>query len=253
MVGPRPEAAVPPTDTGVSASPRGLHVPGSPRENPPSQRVPHNPTADVTAEMPVVAPPRRRAAPRPERGSAEWYATRRQPAPYSVRLVVWLLSLVLVLVLAGSAVARYHPSWLNFLRSSTALAIGTNGAPAAASSSTTTPSSRPVSRGGFHLISQSATSSTYSVPSGTYSLVVTTAAPCWTAVSEPAGSRPPKYAEDVLASVSPKAFPVSGSSSIEISAAATSIAVESGGTTVGTITSPKLGPPYSYSFIPNGG
>lgn len=207
-----------------------------------------SPSATVTAEIPVVtAPGSPRSGPKVRRGSDEWYETRRRPAPYALRLLVWLLFFVLLLALAGRAVEHYHPTWLDFLRNSAAPSAAKTPARSHATG-TTTPQT------GFHEISHTSTSATYSVPSKSYSIVLTTAAghPCWTTINVPAGSKNELYAETVLPSASPKAFAVTGSASLEISASATSLAVETGGTIVGTIKAPKLGPPFSYSFVPAG-
>jgi hypothetical protein len=103
---------------------------------------------------------------------------------------------------------------------------------------------------GFREISHTAQGASYAVPDSSYSIVMVVAERVWTIVNIPATATTPKYAQIVSPAESPKAFPVSGSSSIEISASATSIKVESGGTILGTIDAPKL--MYLYSFVPTG-
>jgi hypothetical protein len=197
----------------------------------------------------VAAPPGTQPAPKAARGTDEWYETHRRPAPYPVRLVVWLLCFVLVLVLAGRAVEHYHPSWLDFARNSAqpsaaSTTQGTSGKPA---TSSTHPST------GFQETSHSTTGASYSVPASSYTIVLTTSKsyPCWIVINTPAGSSHSQYAQTVAPSQSPQSFAVSGSSKVTISATAASISVETGGKPVGTITAPKLGP-YTYTFVPAG-
>jgi len=206
------------------------------------------PAATVTAEIPVVAGDGQGRRRRPQRGTDEWYATRRRPAPYVVRLTVWLLFFVLVLVLAGRGVEHYHPAWLDFLRNTTGAHPPSRGSSAAGASTATTGAPRPTGTvpSGFRLVSSSAHGATYSVPSRAYSVVVTTTAPSWTAIAVPAGSSTYRYAETVAPGASPKSFAVVGSSTVVVDHTVTSIGVKIGGTTVGTITAPKVGYPYSF-------
>jgi len=203
--------------------------------------------ATVTAEIPVVQTTERGGRARPVRGTDEWYATRARPAPYVVRLAVWLLSFVLVLLLAGRAVEHYHPAWLDFLRNTTPAGATTSLAPSARRHSPGAPLRRVTATpAGFRLVSSSATGTTYAVPSQAYSVVVTTSARCWTQIAAPAGSTAYRYAQTVAPSESPKAFALTGSSTVVVDHTVTSIRVEIGGTSVGTITSPKVGYPYSF-------
>ncbi|MCU1494528.1 MAG: hypothetical protein JWO62_2292 [Acidimicrobiaceae bacterium] len=224
-------------------------APPLPRATPATRIQPATPSATITAEMPIVRPPQGRH-PRPPAGrrTEERYESRRRPAPYAVRLTVWLLFFVLVLMLAGRAVEHYHPTWLDFLRNSATTSsapAGQGGAPSTTSAPVTT---RQAS--GFRETSHTSTGATYAVPSRSYSIVVVTAHPCWTAINVPAGSKTLQYGQTVQPSASPKAFPVTGSSTITVSATATSIAVETGGTTIGTIKAPQLN--YGYTFVPAG-
>lgn len=202
------------------------------------------PVGTVTAELPVVAG---RGLVRPERVARP----RRHPAPYLVRLVVWLLVFVLACMLAGAGVEHYHPRWFDFLRNrvtSTGAAGAASSTPGGATSTTGAAPSRQRSR--FRLLSHDAHGADYAVPARSYAVVVTTGHPCWTQIAEPAGSASLAYAETVLPSSSPKSFTVTGSASVIVDAAATSIAVEIRGATVGTIHAPRLG--YSYTFSPAG-
>ncbi|MDA8292367.1 MAG: hypothetical protein M0Z33_11925 [Actinomycetota bacterium] len=200
--------------------------------------------ATITAEIPVVSGGRHR---RPARGSDEWYASRRRSAPYAVRLVVWLLFFVLLVALAGRAVEHYHPAWLDFLRNTTRTSSGTASTGGEKGHRTASrPSSSTLAPTGFRLLSSGAHGATYSVPSPRYSVVVTTSTPSWTEVATPAGSTTYRYAETVLPGASPKAFAVTGSSTVVLAHTVTSIGVEIGGRTVGTISTPRVGYPYSF-------
>jgi hypothetical protein len=203
------------------------------------------PVGTITAELPVVAG---RGLVRPERTARP----RRRPAPYLLRLIVWLLVFVLVCMLAAAGVEHYHPRWFDFLRNRVSTATGSGiaaGTTSARPGASTSPSgsSGPSS---FRLVRTGAHGADYVVPAQSYAIVVTTDHPCWTQIAEPAGSTTFRYAQTVLASSSPKSFPVTGSSSVTVDAAATSIAVEIHGATVGTIHGPRLG--YSYTFSPAG-
>lgn len=235
-------------DQGVAASPpRAVPLVAPPAASPPRVEVrlhsaPPAASAD-TAEIPVVVDRRRR----PPRGSDEWHERRRRPAPYALRLVVWLLFFVLLLVAAGRAVEQYRPAWLDFLRNvspARSAAAPERSRPAAHPATTGAPASTAPS--GFHLVSTGAKGTTYTVPSSTYRLVVTTSEPSWTQIATPAGSTTYRYAETVVPSASPKAFAVTGSSTIVVDHTVASIGVEIGTRTVGTITAPRVGYPYSF-------
>jgi hypothetical protein len=70
----------------------------------------------VTAEIPAVPMNRSYGVLLPD-GSV-WYpgSKKRLPAPWPVRFVVWVLALVLILMLGGVAVVKWHPAWLAPLR-----------------------------------------------------------------------------------------------------------------------------------------
>lgn len=203
------------------------------------------PSVTVTAEIPVVAGlvgRRGGAAARPSREHD--YSGPRRPAPYLVRLAVWLLLFVLLLMLGGVAVEHYHPTWLDTLRNH-----AVPGAPAQGTTRAAVPaSSTPGAASGFRELSHTPQGATYAVPATSYSIVLTTTAPCWTEISTPAGSKRYLFAETVEPSASPKSFAVSGSSTVVLAHRTTSIGVEIHSRTVGTIDMPAVG--YSYSFVP---
>ena len=203
------------------------------------------PVGTITAELPVVAG---QGLVRPERVARP----RRRPAPYLLRLVVWLLAFVLACMLAAAGVEHYHPRWFDFLRNRVSPAAGAAGAAGAPATGTSGPAGAPgsVAPPSFHLVRAGLHGADYLVPARSYDVVVTTDHPCWTQIAEPAGSATLAYAETVPPSSSPKSFPVTGSASVTVDAAATSISVEIHGATVGTIHGPRLG--YGYTFSPAG-
>jgi hypothetical protein len=70
----------------------------------------------ITAEIPAVPMNRSYGVLLPD-GSV-WYpgSKKRLPAPWPVRFVVWVLALVLILMVGGVAVLKWHPAWLSPLR-----------------------------------------------------------------------------------------------------------------------------------------
>lgn len=202
------------------------------------------PSATITAEIPAVAGHRRRGGgPRKAMRSGP-----RRSAPYVLRLTVWLLFFVLLLALGGAAVEHYHPTWLESLRYHPPGAPTGNVSVTAPGTSSSTSST--ASPSAFSKLTSSAHGSSYALSSATYSLVLTITAPCYVVIASPAGSSHDAFAQTVQPSASPKSFAVSGSTSLVIAARATSIAVEIGGKTVGTISAPLVG--SIYSFLPRG-
>ena len=204
-------------------------------------------STERTAEIPVVRGPGPLPRPPVELPDGTlWYpgVSRRLPAPFGVRLAVWLLFFVLLVGLAGLAVQRYHPGWLSFLRHTGAAAPAVSGT----TGPTTATGAVAGSKGGFRLESTTSAGLNYAVPAPSYSIVITFSHPCWTTVASPAGSSSYLVEQTLTASDSPKVVPVQGSATVNLGAAATSIAVVSGNRTLGTVKAPRTG--TNYNFLP---
>jgi hypothetical protein len=180
-------------------------------------------TAEIPLADPAVVAARAKAA------------GRREPAPVTLRLIVWVLVFVFLLALVGLVVERSHPTWLAFMRHTVTPTSIVTTAPVAATAATSA---------GGHL--ERATGSTYLVPATTYQLEVTTTVNCWTLVKSPPSSTTTVFAATVTAKTSPQTITVSGTSSIELGARATSITVRSGGRALGVISSPVVGTTYVF-------
>lgn len=204
-------------------------------------------STERTAEIPVVRGP----GPLP-RSPVElsdgtlWYpgVSRRLPAPFGLRLAVWLLLFALLVGLGGLAVERYHPDWISFLRYTGASTPGATPVP----TGSTAAGGSTGSAAGFRLESVTSAGSNYSVPTSSYSLVITFSHPCWAVVASPAGSSTHLVEQTLTTSESPKVIPVQGSATVDLGAAATSIAVVSGNRTLGTVKAPRAG--TNYNFLP---
>lgn len=215
--------------------------------------------SERTAEIPVVTGATGRARPpvQLEDGTV-WYpgVSRRLPAPFLVRLVVWLLFFLLLLGLGGLAVVRWHPGWLSFVQatvpsgpSTIALGGGSGGqSPTGNRSGSNGGSTGGAS--GLHLVSSGANASTYAVPTSSYQVVVTFPNRAWVRIASPAGSTHYVVAETYPSSASPVHVPISGSADVYLGAATTSIAIVAQGHTVGTIATPAVG--HDYVFQPAG-
>ncbi|MCU1488914.1 MAG: hypothetical protein JWM85_319 [Acidimicrobiaceae bacterium] len=211
------------------------------------------PPGEVTAEIPIVTG--KNAAARPV-GNAYgvllpdgtvWYpgSRKRLPAPFALRLTVWLLFLVLLIGLGGLAVERVHPTWLDFARRTAS--------PAAVAAGTSPPATtgRTAGQGGsatagFHLVKSASTTATYATGAGTYDLVLTFSHPVWTVVASPAGSQHFLVEQTLQPSASPKQVVVNGTASVQLSAATDSIQVQSAGKTLGTVSAPRVGTTYTF-------
>lgn len=213
---------------------------------------------EATAEIPVVRVSGARSRPPVElEDGTVWYpgVSRRLPAPFLLRLLVWLLFFAVLLGLAGLAVERWHPGWLSFLRQTTA------GAPAQAALPGSGGSSSPGGQkggagsagsgaGGLRLVSSNASTSTYSVPAASYHLVVSFPHRTWVRIASPAGSTHYVVAQTYPGSASPLRVSISGSADVYLGASTTSIAVVAGGHTLGTVKAPAVG--HYYRFQPAG-
>ena len=212
-----------------------------------------------TAEIPVVtgATGRQRPPVQLEDGTV-WYpgVSRRLPAPFVVRLVVWLLFFVLLLGLGGLAVVRWHPDWLSFVQAtvpsgpSTSALGGATGGHTSPGSGGNGSAANGAGGSGLQLVSSSANSSTYAVPVSSYQVVVTFPNRAWVRIASPAGSTHDVVAETYPASASPVHVAISGSADVYLGASTTSIAIVARGRTVGTIASPAVG--HDYLFQPAG-
>ncbi len=199
-----------------------------------------------TAEIQPVASSRPRRIPTPHEHAYD-EPDRHAPAPMGLQIAVWLLFVVFVVGLVGLAVEHFHPSWVSFLRNTATTSNGHHHG--AASNSKTSP---PSSTHSSALTAQSSTptGATYLVPSSsTYTLVVSVPNRCYIDVASPPNSKNYVFASTIDASQSPKSITVHGSSSLELGAQTTSIAVEVSGKQVGVISTPRAG--YIYTFIPS--
>ncbi|HUZ21277.1 MAG TPA: hypothetical protein VMU75_11970 [Acidimicrobiales bacterium] len=172
-----------------------------------------------------------------------WYpgSSRRLPAPFLLRLFVWFVFFLLVLGAVGLAVEHFHPTWLSFLRNTASPAV------AGPASGSTTSSSTPAASSGFRRVAANATGATYSVPASSYTIELTLFQACWTKIKSPPSAATYLLEQTLLPSESPKLVNVSGSSSVDLAAQASSITIRSGSTVLGEITAPKVA--YTYTFV----
>jgi hypothetical protein len=199
-----------------------------------------------TAEIQLVASSRPRRIPTAHEHAYE-EPERRVPAPMGLQIAVWLLFVVFVVGLVGLAVEHFHPSWVSFLRNT---ATTSNGHHHGAASNSTPSTSSSTHSSALTAESTTATGATYLVPSAsTYTLVVSVPNRCYIDVASPPNSKNFVFASTIDASQSPKSITVHGSSSLELGAQTTSVAVEVSGKQVGVISTPRPG--YIYTFIPS--
>ncbi len=201
---------------------------------------------DITAELPIVPPivppygsstRSRYADPRPP-----GRARRRDPAPVLLRAVVWLLAFVFLVAAVVSVTVHVHPTWLAFLRNTGAAA-----APSTPSSATASDTS-PAAAQKMSLLSESATTVTYAVPVHTFTIAVTPIARCYVTVAAPPGSKSYLFASTVSA---PKTATVTvdRTVSVVVQASARSIAIRSGSSTIGTVSTPVIGKSYVFTAV----
>ena len=229
---------------GAPTSPRSSAGPAQPR------------LGETTAEIPAVRPRAAWAAATAHERAQHvvlpdgslWYpgSDKRLPAPFGLRLFVWVLVFLVIVTGAGLAVERVHPSWLDALRNSPSGAVVVSGSSGAASPGTT--NSSAVS-GGFRLLSNSATGATYATGARTYSIVIRFSQRVWTVVTSPAHSHTYLIEQVLAPAASPKQVLINGTASVTLSAATQSISVVVNGKTVGTIASPQV--EHTYSFRPS--
>jgi hypothetical protein len=196
---------------------------------------------ETTAEIPVVdsttARPRR--AVELDDGTL-WYpgVSKRLPAPFWLRVFVWLLFFALLVGLAGLAVERYHPGWLAIFRKVS---------PSGVTTASTAGSSQGVGGAGLRRVRSTSRATTYAVAASSFSIVLVFDHPCWTRIASPAGSSHDLIAQTLPASASPEVVKVRSSASVYLGASTQQIAITSAGRTLGVVQAPRVG--HSYDFI----
>lgn len=204
----------------------------------------------TTAEIPRVAP-----APGPQfpRGDG-WHPDieRRLPAPWGLRVAVWVLFVLFVIGLVGLAVEHFHPSWVGFLRNSTTATKANSGHGSTPSTSSPTGSSTsqpPTGLGKLALVSTTKSATTYSVPtSAKFSIAIYTNNRCYTLVKSPPTAVAYLFAATITPQQSPVVIKLDGPASVVLDAHASALAVKVGSKVIGSITPPQ--PLLTYIFTP---
>jgi hypothetical protein len=216
----------------------------SPSLSSPSPEERSRPDMFDTLVLPVV-PPRppapmvRRELQRPS-GAGTARHKRRASAPVALRVTVGVLFLLL-LATSGLLVAlQTRPGAFDSLRQTDVIPAGSH--------ATTTPTTLPAIATHASLVSSTSTAVTYSVPTSSYSIVISIKHPCWLVVHSPASSSSTLVAKTIEPSLSPLTVPVHGSASITIAARAASLSIVSGSTVLDTVDNPRLG--VAYTFVP---
>jgi hypothetical protein len=201
----------------------------------------------VTAEIPSVPlHPRSYGVLLPD-GSV-WYpgSKKRLPAPWPLRFVVWVLSLMLLLMLGGLAVVEWHPSWLASLRHTVGSAptVGLGGAPGTATTQpgqTTTPTQLDQ-----WSCTPGATSETCALGVSTYTLDFITTGRCDVQITSSSSQ------QNIYVGVQPgnetQTFRVTGGSTVLAYAGGASVKIYNGSTLIGQIPTVKYD--YAYTFEP---
>jgi hypothetical protein len=152
-----------------------------------------------------------------------------------------VLLFLLFLATTGALVTlRVHPSTFDALRQNYVY-------PATIQTRTTLPPATTVATHAT-LVSTTSSAITYSVPTSTYSIVVTISHPCWLVVRSPADSSVPVLAKTIEPALSPLTVSLHGTASILIAARATSLSIVRGTTVLDTVLNPRLG--IEYKFVP---
>jgi hypothetical protein len=199
-----------------------------------------------TVVLPVVpprsipAPMARREPPRPPVAARRSAKNGRPSAPVALRVTVLLLFLLFLATTGALVTLRVHPSTFDSLRQTYVY-------PAPSQSGTTRPPAVPTATHAS-LVSTTSSAITYSVPTSSYSIVVTISHPCWLVVRSPAGSSVPVLAKTIEPALSPLTVPLRGSASILIAARASSLSIVRGSTVLDTVENPRLG--IEYTFVP---
>ncbi len=158
-----------------------------------------------------------------------------RPAPLTLRVAVWSTALLLVVGIGGLAVHHWRPAWLKKIHLVAGPSTG------AAASHGTTPAHGPH----LPIVTETASgplSATVTVRSSVFSVVVTTTAPCWIHVSNPA-SFAPVFSATVPAGTTKSFTSASGQLSVELGASHVSMTVQILGKTVpGFLLAPRAAP-----------
>jgi hypothetical protein len=193
----------------------------------------------VVPPRPLPVPMVRRELQRPA-GAGTARHKGRASAPVALRVTVGVLFLLL-LATSGLLVAlQARPGAFDSLRETDVIPAG--------SQPTTTPTTVPPIATHASLVSTTSTAVTYSVPTSSYSIVISIKHPCWLVVHSPASSSSTLVAKTIEPSLSPLTVPVHGSASITIAARAASLSIVSGSTVLDTVDNPRLG--VAYTFVP---
>jgi len=159
-----------------------------------------------------------------------------RPAPLALRVAVWSTALLLVAGIGGLAVHHWRPAWLRKIH----LVAGPPRAGA-----TTSHGTSPAHGVHLPIVTETASgplSATVTVRSSVFSVVVTTAAPCWIHVSSPA-SFAPIFSATVPAGTTKSFTSASGHLSVELGASHVSMTVQILGKTVpGWVLAPRAAP-----------
>jgi len=148
---------------------------------------------------------------------------------------------LLLLATSGALVAsQTRPSAFDALRQTYVIP--------AQSQPTTAHTGAPTTATHASLLSTTSSAVTYSVPTSSYSIVITITHPCWLVVLSPAGSSSPLVAKTIEPALSPLTVPVHGSASITIAARAASLSIVIGSTVLDRVENPRLG--VAYTFVP---
>lgn len=206
-----------------------------------------------TVVLPVVPPrplpaPIARREPQPQAGVGTardkrrpTVDKRRPSAPVALRVTVVMLFLLLLATSGALVALQTRPSAFDALRQTYVIP--------APSQPTTAHTSVPTTATHASLVSTTSSAVTYSVPTSSYSIVVTITHPCWLVLRSPAGSAKTLVAKTIEPALSPLTVPVHGSASITISARAASLSIVSGSTVLDTVANPRLD--IAYTFVPN--
>jgi hypothetical protein len=226
---------------------RAIPVVGPPLALEPLADPEKKPRADLfdTVVLPVVAPRPlpalivRREPQRPV-GAGTARDAKRPAAPAAIRVTVGVLFLLLLASSGALVTLQERPSAFDSLRQNYVIP--------SPSQPTTTNTSVPTSATHPSLVSTTSSAVTYSVPTSSYSIVITIRHPCWLVVHSPATSSATLLAKTIEPGLSPLTVPVHGSASITIAARAASLSIVSGTTTLDTVENPRLG--VAYTFVP---
>jgi hypothetical protein len=98
----------------------------------------------------------------------------------------------------------------------------------------------------MRLVSQTTKTVTYEVPASTFSIAVEPITQAYVTVYSPPSAKNPEYATVITKAKSGTAFVVHQSASVVLAAQVSSLKIFEGGTTYGTVTSPKIAVSYLF-------